>query len=114
MWHSLKENGDINFYDVRWSGGAIETDIPAILLEKLKDSDDLGESHKAHPTEGYEEGSAISERKYKKNKKNKKKKTSKRNLKKLYPYFYGYGDHDNYYEPGIEGGIEAGFDGGGE
>ena len=63
MWHSLKENGDINFYDVRWSGGAIETDIPAIMLEKVKDSDDLGESHKPHPSEGYEKESAISERK---------------------------------------------------
>ena len=118
LWHSLKENGDINFYDVRWPGGAIETDIPAIMLEKVKDSDDpMSEAHLSeHGVEGHKEDSLMSEKKYKKKKKSKKKnkKVSKRNLKKLYPYFYGHGGHDNYYEPGIEGGFDGGSGGGGE
>jgi hypothetical protein len=104
LWHSLKKNGDINFYDVRWPDGVIETNIPTITLEKVRDSEDLGESHKSHTTEGYEEGSAVSERKYKKKKTKKpKKKKSKRNKHKLYPY----------YEPGIEVDFGGDFNGGG-
>jgi len=87
LWHSLKENGEINFYDVEWPDGTVETDIPAVLLEKVKDSDDLGEAHGPHEVAGHEEGSEISERKYKK--KNKKRK-KKKNKYMLYPYFFGY------------------------
>ena len=112
MWHSLKENGEINFYDVEWSDGTVETDIPARLLEKVKDSDSVNELHEKHGVENHEEGAKLSERKYKK----KKVRKSKRNKQKLYPYFYGHGHDldDNYYEPGLEGGFSGGFDGGGE
>ncbi len=120
LWHSLKENGDINFYDVEWSNGTIETDIPAVLLEKVKDSDSIDELHEKHGVDMHEEGSDVSERKYKKKKtknskkKNSKKKKSKRNKHKLYPYFYGEDQFDSsYYEPGIEIDFGGGFDGGG-
>ena len=114
MWHSLKENGEINFYDVEWPDGTVETDIPAMLLEKVKDSDDLGEAHGPHEVSGHEEGLAISERKYKKKGKKKKTRKSKRNKQKLYPYFYGHVGREEYYEPGLEGGLEGGFVVGGE
>ena len=116
MWHSLNEVGEINFYDVEWPGGKVETDIPARLLEKVKDSDDLDEVHEAHGTDHHEEGSSLEERKYKKKGKKKKARKSKRNKQKLYPYFYGISGRgeNNYYEPGLEGGLDSGFDGGGE
>ena len=116
LWHSLKENGEINFYDVEWPDGTVETDIPARLLEKVKDSNSLGEAHESHGASGHDEDLMVSERKYKKKGKKKKAKKSKRNKHKLYPYFYGISHHsdDNYYEPGLGGGLEAGFDGGGE
>ena len=114
LWHSLRENGEINFYDVEWPDGSVETDIPARLLEKVKDSEDLGEAHEAHGVDGHEEDLMVSERKRKKKSKKKKSKKSRRNKHKLYPYFYGYGGREDYYEPGIEGGLEGGFDGGGE
>ena len=68
LWHSLDESGYIAFYDVEWPECYIETNIPAILLEKVKDSDDLGEAqaHEAHGVEGHRLDSSISERKYKK------------------------------------------------
>jgi hypothetical protein len=68
LWHSLDESGHIAFYDVEWPECYIETNIPAILLEKVKDSDDLGEAHEAHGVDGHEEDRLISERKYKKRK----------------------------------------------
>jgi len=116
LWHSLKENGEINFYDVEWPDGTVETDIPARLLEKVKDSDDDLSEHNEHDTVGHEEGSLVSERKYKKKSKKKKARKSKRNKQKLYPYFYGlrHDLDDNYYEPSLEGGFSSGFDGGGE
>ena len=112
----MKENGEINFYDVEWPDGTVETDIPAMLLEKVKDSDDLGEAHESHVVEGHEEDLMVSERKHKKKGKKKKARKSKRNKQKLYPYFYGIYDrgNDNYYEPSLDGGLEGGFDGGGE
>jgi len=68
LWHSLNESGEINYYDVEWPDGSVETDIPARLLEKVKDSDDLGEAHESHGVDGHEEDRLISERKYKKRK----------------------------------------------
>ena len=111
MWHSLTENGKINYYDVEWPDGSVETDIPARLLEKVKDSEDLGEAHEAHGVDGHEEDLMVSERKRKKKSKKKKSKKSKRNKHKLYPYFYGLGHDldDNYYEPGLEGGFSSGI-----
>ena len=116
MWHSLKENGEINFYDVEWPDGSVETDIPARLLEKVKDSDSVNELHEKHGVENHKEGAKLSERKYKKKGKKKKARKSKRNKQKLYPYFYGIYRHrdDNYYEPGLEGGLDSGFNIGGE
>jgi len=64
LWHSLDENGNIDIYDVQWPGG-IETDIPAILLEKIKDSDDIGEAHESHGVKGHEKDLMVSNRRYK-------------------------------------------------
>ena len=68
VWHSLDESGHISFYDVEWPGCYVETNIPAILLEKVKDSDDVNEVHESHGTKGHEEDLVVSERKYKKKK----------------------------------------------
>ena len=65
LWHSLDESGHIAVYDVKWPSGRVETDIPAMLLEKVKDSDDIEEAHEAHGVSGHELNSSISERKYK-------------------------------------------------
>ena len=62
----MDESGHITVYDVEWSSGRVETNIPAILLEKVKDSDDLGEAHEAHGIEGHRLDSSVNERKYKK------------------------------------------------
>lgn len=118
LWHSIDESGHIAVYDVEWPDGTIETDIPAMLLEKVLDSDDEVEEaqHTHHGIAGHRLNSSISERKYKKKGKKKKARKSKRNKQKLYPYFYGIYDrgNDNYYEPSLDGGLEGGFDGGGE
>lgn len=66
LWHSLDESGHIAIYDVVWPSSGIETNIPAILLEKVKDSDDLGEAHESHGVKGHEEDMLYSKRKYKK------------------------------------------------
>lgn len=66
LWHSLDESGHVAIYDVEWPSSGIETDIPAILLEKVKDSDDLGEAHESHGIAGHEEDLLKSNRKYKK------------------------------------------------
>ena len=68
LWHSLNENGEVNYYDVEWPDGRVETDVPARILEKVRDSKDKNEAnpHEAHGIEGYEEKSLVSERKYKK------------------------------------------------
>lgn len=65
LWHSLNESGEVEVYDVEWSDGSIETDIPARLLEKVKDSNDIGEAHESHGIEGHKLNSNISNRKYK-------------------------------------------------
>ena len=90
LWHSLDESGHIAVYDVEWPDGRVERDIPAMLLEKVKDSDDIEEAHEAHGVEGHRLDSAIDERKYKKKKKAKKRKKKKHSL---YPYVFGYGYH---------------------
>ena len=63
MWHSINESGEINFYDVRWPDGSIETNIPTVLLEKVKDSNEG--VHESHGVEGHEEDLEVSKRKYK-------------------------------------------------
>ena len=91
LWHSLNENGNIAVYDVEWPECYIETDIPAILLEKVKDSDDLGEAHESHGVDGHRIEASIDERKYKKKAKKKSTKKSKKKKKhSLYPYVFGY------------------------
>ena len=64
LWHSLNEGGKVNYYDVEWPDGNIEKNIPATLLEKVSDSNEG--VHESHGTKGHEEGSKMSERKYKK------------------------------------------------
>ena len=70
LWHSLNENGEIKVYDVEWPDGSVERNIPARLLEKVKDSDDddLDEAHESHGVEGHELNSSVDKRKYKKRK----------------------------------------------
>ena len=117
LWHSIDESGHIAVYDVEWPDGTIETDIPAMLLEKVLDSDDEVEEaqHTHHGIEGHRLNSSISERKYKKKKKAKQRKNKKHSL---YPYVFAYGDRrdseDHDYDIGF-GDIGVGFDiGGGE
>ena len=64
LWHSLDESGHIAIYDVEWPSSGIETDIPAILLEKVKDSNES--VHEEHGVKGHEEDLLHSKRKYKK------------------------------------------------
>ena len=111
LWHSLRENGEINYYDVEWPDGTVEKDIPARLLEKVKDSSeaDVKNPHEAHGIKGYREKSLVSERKRKK-RKIKKKKSAKKKPK--YWYLGGYGiDHDHDI---ADFGGDFGGDGGGE
>jgi len=114
LWHSLDESGHIAIYDVQWPSGNIETNIPAILLEKVKDSDDIDEAHEAHGIKGHRIDSSIDERKYKKKRKKSKKKKKSKNKISLFPYVFGgwnYHDHENndFFDAGDFGG-----DGGGE
>ena len=64
MWHSINESGEISVYDVEWPNGELETNIPAYLLEGVKDSDMVSEVHEAHGVQ--EEDQPEKERKYKK------------------------------------------------
>jgi hypothetical protein len=73
----LNESGKINYYDIEWPDGTVETNVPATMLEKVRDSDHpLSEAHGkpsesgaiGHGVEGHEEGLRISERRYKKRK----------------------------------------------
>jgi len=66
LWHSLDESGHVAIYDVEWSECYVETDIPAILLEKVKDSDGLGEAHESHGVDGHNLNDSIDQRRYKK------------------------------------------------
>jgi hypothetical protein len=81
LWHSLNENGEIKYYDVEWSSGNVETDIPAELLEGLAqnehggpDEGDINELHESHGVEGHKENALMSERRYKQRMYEKKKK----------------------------------------
>ena len=112
LWHSLDESGHIAVYDVEWPDGTIERDIPAMLLEKVKDSNDpdqINEHGGGHSESGHEEGLPLRERKYKKRKAKKKKSAKK---KPKYWYLGGYGiDHDHDI---ADFGGDFGGDGGGE
>ena len=66
LWHSLDKTGNINYYDVEWPNGNIETNISAALLENADKDENMHEAHEAHGVEGYEEDSLLSERRYKK------------------------------------------------
>jgi hypothetical protein len=113
LWHSLNESGEINYYDVEWPDGTVETDVPARLLEKVRDSEDpLSEAHPSeHGVDGHKEKSLVSERKYKK-RKGKKKKSGKKKPK--YSYLLGYGiDHDHDFTD-FGGDFGGAGDGGGE
>ena len=63
VWHSLNEGGDIDFYDVEWNMGNIETDIPATMLEVVKDSNAIDEVHEGHGVQ--DPSTPKNERKYK-------------------------------------------------
>ena len=102
LWHSLNERGEINYYDIEWPDGSVETDVPSLLLEKVKDSKDLDEVHESHGVKGHKEGSSLNEKKRKKRK--------RKNTKSKYWYLGGYGiDHDHDVAD-----FGGGFDGGGE
>ena len=96
LWHSLNESGHVAIYDVEWPDGTIERNIPARLLEKVKDSDDLEEAHESHGVKGHELNAAVNERKYKKRKGKKKKKSTKRKPK----YWYLGGGYDEDHDFG--------------
>ena len=70
LWHSLNESGHVAIYDVEWPDGTIERNIPARLLEKVRDSDDKNvegaDPHESHGVDGHELNAAVNERKYKK------------------------------------------------
>lgn len=81
LWHSLNENGEINYYDVEWPDGRIEKDIPTQLLEGVaktehggQDESDINEKHGVN---GHKENSHMNERKYKQRIYEKKKLSSK-------------------------------------
>lgn len=63
MWHSLNKLGEIEIYDVKWPSGNVETNIPAIMLEVVKDSDVIGEVHESHGVQSKDTPSG--KRKYK-------------------------------------------------
>ena len=65
MWHSLNKLGEIEIYDVKWPSGNVETNIPAIMLEVVKDSDMIGEVHESHGVQSKDAPSG--KRKYKRN-----------------------------------------------
>ena len=109
LWHSLNESGHIAVYDVEWPNGQIERNIPARLLEKVKDSNDIEEAHESHGVKGHELNAAVNERKYKKRKGRKKKKSIKRKPK--YWYIGGYEIHHDHDFADFGG---FGDDGGGE
>ena len=119
LWHSLNESGNVEIYDVEWPDGTIERNIPAILLEKVKDSNDdvdeadLSDPHEAHGVEGYEKNALVSEREYKKRKSRKKKKKKIRKRKPNYWYIGGYGIHHDH-DFADFGGDFGGDGGGGE
>ena len=106
----MNESGEINYYDVEWPDGSVEADVPARLLEKVKDSSDLDEVHKSHGIEGHSEGASLNEKKRKKRKGKKKKKSTKRKPK--YWYIGGYGIHHDH--DFADYGGDFGGDGGGE
>lgn len=114
LWHSLNESGHIAIYDVEWPDGTIETDIPARLLEKVKDSDDIEEAHESHGVEGHRLDSRVDERKYKKRKKKKKSRVRQKKSPK-YWYLGGYGHYhyDHHDHDFSDGGGDFGGDGGG-
>ena len=129
LWHSLNEQGEINYYDIEWPDGEVETDVPARLLEKVKDSKDLDEVHEAHGVDGHKESSALHERKRKKRKSKKKKskmalaKRVKKPRRRKHWYLGGYGhhyDHDHHdfdfsgFDFGSGGDFGGGDGGGGE
>ena len=114
LWHSLDKHGHIAVYDVEWGNGVIETDVPASLLEGVKqtehaDEGEVNELHEKHGIKGHEKDSDISERKYKKKGKKRKAKKAKKNRYLVYPYFAG----DNMFASGGDS-FDAGGDAGGE
>jgi hypothetical protein len=64
LWHSLDENGKIEVYDVEWSDGTVETDIPVSLLEGVREG-----NHTSEEKHGKQDkNQPIKERRYKRRK----------------------------------------------
>ena len=115
MWHSLDKNGNISIYDIEWKNGTIERNIPASLLESIKEQD-----------HGTDEGHGVQKETTPVNERSKKKKTKKRKKKKQKEYkkrnphawYYGYGRQENpdndWFDFGAGDGGFGGGDGGGE
>jgi len=108
VWHSLDNNGNINFYDVEWGNGLVEHNIPADSLIEIANSDILPEAHESHGFQG--EDTPILERKRKRKKKSKANKAKKKMTNKLRWYF-GYGGNDYHHDSDFE---DFGFDIGGD
>ena len=61
MWHSLDEYGKIEIYDVEWSDGTVETNIPVAMLESVREG-----SHTEAEEHGVQEkDTPVNERNYK-------------------------------------------------
>ena len=63
LWHSINKSGEIAVYDVEWPSGEVETNIPAFLLEGVKDSSMVNEVHEAHGVQEVDQ--PENERRYK-------------------------------------------------
>ena len=61
MWHSLDANGMIDVYDIKWSNGQTETNIPVKLLEAVRE----GEHTESDQHGVQEKDTPVNERRYK-------------------------------------------------
>ena len=59
LWHSLDENGNINYYDVKWPSGEIEENIPANMLTEI-----MSEQHE-HETRTIDDKKTLNEKRKK-------------------------------------------------
>ena len=117
VWHSLDNNGNINFYDVEWEDGLVEHNIPADSLVEVANSDMFEALHELHGIQ--DENTPILERKRKRKKKKKSKASkAKKELTKKLRWYFGYGGNDYHHDSdfgdfGFDIGGDVGGDGGG-
>jgi hypothetical protein len=58
LWHSLDKNGNIDVYDVKWPDGSVETNIPTMMLEGVKE----GSHHKSEAHGEQSKDTSLKER----------------------------------------------------